>query len=290
MTKLRIPKIGLGLYQMSAEDMATILPKAIELGYRHLDGAAVYGNQEAMGKVLQELFQQNKVKRSDLFITDKLWDTQHGCVEKACRESLAKCRLEYFDLYLIHWPFSMKPSKADPMSAERQNGVAVIDPSIKLADVWRDMERLVDLGLVKNIGVSNFLKSQIEEILSAARIKPAVQQIEVHPLLPQREMIEFCEAHGIQVEAYAPLGGGKLISNAVVQSIANEVGATPSQVLLSFALKRGLVALVKTCRVERLAENLKQTDLSDAHIRQLMALESGERFFDPKSWYGIDLF
>ena len=290
MARLSIPRIGLGLYQMTAEQMEEVIPKAIDLGYRHFDGAAIYENQAAMGLALQKLFETGKIKRSDLFITDKLWDTQHSCVEAACRESLNNCRLDYFDLYLIHWPFSVVPSKMNPMTAERVNGVAVIDGNVTLSGVWRDMEKLVDLGLVRHIGVSNFLQSHLEEILQVARIKPAVQQIEIHPLLPQRQMVESCNRHEIQVEAYAPLGGGKLITNPIVQKVAAEIGATPSQVLISFALQRNLVALVKTSKIDRLCENMRVFELSDAQMTRLYSLETGERFFDPQSWYGLKLF
>ena len=174
------------------------------------------------------------------------------------------------------------------MTAERVNGVAVIDENVTLSGVWRDMEKLVDLGLVRHIGVSNFLQSHLEEILQVARIKPAVQQIEIHPLLPQRQMVEFYNRLEIQIKAFATLGGGKLTTNLIVQKKAAEIGATTSQVLISFALQRNLFALVKTSKIDRLSENMRVFEVSEAQMTRLYFLETSERFFDPQSWYGLN--
>lgn len=283
---LKIPHFGLGLYRMTESEMQAVLPTYSQTcQMMHVDGAAVYRNQCEFAKVIKSL----DIPRSRLFIADKLWDSQHGDVEGACKETLNRLNINHLDLYLIHWPFSMQPSQEDPLSAKRDNhNNPVPIPNLCLSQVWRQMEGLVDKGLVKSIGISNFTKQNVQSILDTCRIKPAVLQIEVHPWLPQDELVSFCQQSGIVVEAYSPLGTSLLLHHPVVMQIAKEVRASAAQVLLAFGRQRGLVTLCKTGSPARLQENLKtDLSLSDDQMTRLHNLQDpSKRLFHPKDWYG----
>lgn len=283
-----IPIVGLGLFKMTLAEMQQVIPAYHSISpLMHIDGATIYGNQGDLAACLKGL------DRSSFFLTDKLWDTEHSRVESACRAALSRCQVDYFDLYLIHWPLSMEPGQG--LSARRDaQGRGVLDRSTSLVQVWRDMESLVDKGLARSIGLSNFTGEQVSEIWAAARVRPAVLQIEVHPWLCQRELIELCERLGIIVEAYSPLGSGdgRLREEGVVKEIAGELGCTAAQVLLAFCRQRGLVALFKTGNVSRLKENLDSVhvQLSDGQMHRLYSLDRGRRLFDPFDWYKVKLF
>jgi diketogulonate reductase-like aldo/keto reductase len=286
MVIIDIPQYGMGLYKMTAPQILTVLKAYHQFGCSsrklHVDGATVYENQTFFADAVKEL----GIGRERFFLVDKLWDTEHGDVEGACRRALARLNVQQLDLYLIHWPFSMVPSDADPLSAKRDSQGNPVPLEKTLNEVWADMEKLVFNGLVRHIGVSNFYQKQIASILQSARVRPEVVQIESHPWLPQQSLIDYCHSEGIVVEAYSPLGTSLLLSNPVVTGIAREVGGTPAQVLLAFARQRGLVALCKTGHPERLLENLKNVDISEEQMARLLKLENGNRLFHPKNWYG----
>lgn len=205
-TGRKIPQIGLGTWRAEDVEIEMAVKKALEIGYRHVDTATAYMNERAIGNVLSEWLKLGRVKREDLFICTKLPPIANrvGDVERYLRKSLSDLQLDYIDLYLIHTPFAL-PETAGPFLTDA-NGDCVLDTSSSLVEVWQKMEEMVDMGLVKNIGVSNFNEGQIKKILENSKIPPAVLQIEVHLYLQQSELIEFCQANEITVTAYSPLG------------------------------------------------------------------------------------
>lgn len=279
-----IPQFGLGLYKMTKNELVQVLGafKETKCYPIHVDGATVYENQVEFAETVKEL----DIPRQNLFITDKLWDTEHGDVEGACRKALKRLNTNYLDLYLIHWPFSLVPNENDPLTAKRDAQGNPIKFDITLNAVWSQMEHLVEKGLVRCIGLSNFTQNDINEILKTAIIRPAILQIESHPWLPQQDLIDYCASLGIKVEAYSPLGTSLLLHDAVVKDVAVESNVTPAQVLIAFARQRGLIALCKTGNPTRLIENLTPVNLSPQQMSRLHTLSNGKRIFHPSDWYG----
>ena len=197
-----MPMLGLGTWQSKPGEVAAALKVALDLGYRHIDAAALYGNEVEVGEGIR----QSGVAREELFITSKLWCTKHHPedVEAACRKTLQDLGLQYLDLYLIHWPMAFKRGD-DPFPLDSE-GNMVFDETIDPTDVWLTMERLVSKGLARSIGVSNFNQTQIEDILQRGTIRPAVNQIERHPYLSMSSLTSYCQAQDIVVTAYSPLG------------------------------------------------------------------------------------
>ena len=282
----KFPQIGLGTFLSSEADVRPVVKSAIlDHGYRALDTARIYGNEESIGEALQECFAQG-IRREELYITTKLWQSDKDNVEGAVRESLRKLKLEYLDLYLIHWMIpKMVWDDKDPVKAT---------PTHK---VWAEMERMVDLGLIKNIGVSNCTIPMLLDIWTYARHKPVLNQVEVHPYFPQQELIAFHEKLGCKIEAYAPLGANQwpgraenqkklnLFEEPVIVQLAEKYGKKPSQIILNWHLHRGHVIIPKTTKVERLQENFLVFDfqMTEDEYKQITNLDTGVRFFDPKS-------
>lgn len=201
-----MPQIGLGTWRAPDEEVERAVNLALEIGYRHIDAALVYFNEKAIGKVLNEWLTLGKVKREDLFICTKLPLTANRPkdVERYLRKSLADLQLDYIDLYLIHVPMAV-PETDGPFLTDDE-GLIIVDRDTSLTDVWYKMEEMVDLGLTKSIGLSNFNESQIQRILDDSRIPPAVLQIEVHLYMQQHDLVDFCKKNEIAVTAYSPLG------------------------------------------------------------------------------------
>jgi D-xylose reductase len=276
---------------------------ALQAGYRHLDGACDYGNEAACGEGLKQALASGIVQRQDVWITSKLWNTYHRShyVIEACRRSLNDWQLDYFDLYLIHFPIAQAfvpfaerypPGWfADPNQPEK--GMAL--EQVPIIETWRAMEQLVDLGLVRNIGVSNFGVSLLRDLLSQSRIRPAVLQIESHPYLVQPKLVRYCQQESIAVTAFSPLGAGSYVPLGMatpdqsvlgeprVVGIAKKHGKTPAQVVLRWGVQRGTSVIPKTSRVERLQENIDiySFELSDEEMKQIASLDRQQRFNDP---------
>jgi diketogulonate reductase-like aldo/keto reductase len=298
----KIPVIGLGTWRAKPHEVGEAVRFALrEAGYKHIDCASIYGNEKEIGEVFGDVF-ASSVKREEVFITSKLWNTDHRSedVEKACRKSLSDLRLEYLDLYLIHWGVAFPSGKStEPLDAD---GNVILD-SVSIQETWSAMEELVKKGLVKSIGVCNFTAPMLVDLLTYAKIKPAMNQIELHPYNTQEQLVAFCQGKGIMVTAYSPLGragitkvpgkvGPKLFDEPVIKKIAEKHGKSTAQVLLSWALGRETIAIPKSVTPERLKENLDVFDfeLTAEEQGEIASLNRNYRIVNPIEWWGMPYF
>src|SRR5262245_38224692 len=231
-----IPAVGFGTLIPDPVATRESARTALEVGFRHLDCAERYRNEEAVGAAMQDAFGTGKILRGDVFVTTKLWNTNHRPerVKPAFDASRRRLQLDYVDCYLIHTPFAFQPG--DDQDPRDKRGRVIYDSGVTLVETWRALERLVDDGQCKSIGLSDFSLEKLQEIVAAARIKPAVVQIESHPYLPQWDLLDFCRQHGIVLLAFAALGHGlepNLLENPVITTIAQRVHKTPAQVALA---------------------------------------------------------
>ncbi|GJQ78282.1 hypothetical protein Trydic_g22124 [Trypoxylus dichotomus] len=293
----QMPALGYGTWQGSADDLEKGLEIALETGYRHIDTAARYENEEIIGRVLKKWFDSGRLKREDLFVTTKLSpiDMRPDNVEERLRESLKKLQLDYVDLYLIHFPISVVSNGAEPYG----------DPNVTYLDIWKKMEDQVDAGRAKTIGVSNFSIKKVDNILKNGRIKPANNQVEMHVYFQQRELVDFCTKNGVTVVAYAPIGTrgyntalkkfGRppkvlpdLLSDEIVNKVAQKHSKTPAQVLIRFLLQVGVSAIPKSVTSSRIKENFNVFDfkLDEKDMKALRALDKGTegRIADFDGW------
>lgn len=277
-TGAKIPAIGLGTWQSEPGQVKAAVAHAIKSGYRHIDCAYCYSNEEEVGQGIKEGLEATGLKRSDLFITGKLWCTYHTRVEQNLDMSLKSLGTDYLDLYLMHWPLAMNPDGNHEKFPKLPDGSRDLVLERKPVETYRDMEQLVRSGKVKAIGVSNFSKKFLEQLLRNVSVVPAVNQIENHPLLPQQEIVDLCKSKGILVEAYSPLGstGSPLMKKDEVIKVARETGVSPGTVLLSYHVARGVVALPKSVTPSRIEENFKVVKLSSEQLATLEKIhESG---------------
>ena len=291
----KMPILGLGTWKSEPGEVGKAVQEAIRIGYRHIDCAAIYGNEAEIGKALEEVMQAGLVTRDELWITSKLWNNAHAREEVpiALKKTLADLRLEYLDLYLIHWPVATRPDVIFPRKADDFFSLA----EMPLNETWAGMEDCIESGLVKHIGVSNCSIKKIEE-LSSAKIRPEVNQIELHPYLQQDEMLSYCNVNNIYLTAYSPLGSldrpdvmkganePSLIENPVVGKIAQAHGCSAAQVLLRWAIERGTSVIPKSTNPGRLAENLEVANLKldNQEMAELAKLEMGFRYVNGEFW------
>jgi len=291
----KMPILGLGTWKAEPGAVGKAVQEAVRIGYRHIDCAAIYGNEAEIGKALQEVMQTGLVKRDELWITSKLWNNAHARdeVSIALKKTLAALRLDYLDLYLIHWPVATRPNVIFPRKADDFFSLA----EMPLNETWAGMEDCVESGLAKHIGVSNFSIKKIEA-LSSAKIRPEVNQIELHPYLQQEEMLNYCKKHNIYLTAYSPLGSGdrpeamkaanepSLLENTTVMNIAQSHGCNAAQVLLKWAIQRGTSVIPKSTNPGRLAENLDAANLKlgNQEMAELAKLERGFRYVNGEFW------
>jgi D-xylose reductase len=298
-----MPAVGLGLWKLPEQTVASTVVDAVAAGYRHLDSAADYGNESAVGEGLRTVLQNTNVNRDDLWVTSKLWNTFHRPehVRAACERSLRDLGLDCLDLYLIHFPIALKYVDFQ----ERYPPEWLYDPEVAsprmepdlvpIADTWGAMEGLVEAGLVKEIGVCNFNTGLLHDLIASARIKPALLQIESHPYLTQDRLIRLAHQYDMAVTAFSPLGslsylelgmaGAQecLLDDPVICSAAQRVQRSPAQVLLRWGLQRGTAVIPKSSQRARLQENIDvfNFDLSDSEMAAISALNRNRRFNDP---------
>ncbi|KZW00457.1 putative D-xylose reductase [Exidia glandulosa HHB12029] len=302
-TGQKMPLVGFGLWKVTKSSTADTVYKALQAGYRLLDGAGDYGNEKEAGEGLARAIKDGVVKREEVFVTSKLWNTFHAKehVAKLARKQLADWQLEYFDLFLIHFPISLKyvdPETRYPPEWFYDGKSQVELQNTPYEETYHAMETLVDEGLAKNIGISNVNGSLLIDILRYARIKPAVLQVELHPYLPQEQLVTLCKKYDIAITAYCSFGPASwleldmhkhvpsLLDHDVVAQVAKKYsGKTPAQVLLRWASQRGIAVIPKSNNHDRLVQNLNHTDitLDEADIATLTSLNQNARFNDPGS-------
>jgi diketogulonate reductase-like aldo/keto reductase len=267
-----IPAVGFGTLIADPVAAKQAIKAAIKIGFRHFDAAEAYRNEEVVGAAFQESIAEGVVSREDLFVTTKVWNNNHRPerVAKALEGSLRRLQVDYVDAYLIHTPFAFEPG--DNQYPTDEHGKPAYDTGVTLLDTWRAMERLVDEGKVRHIGLSDIRLEKVKEIYDAARIKPAIVQVEVHPYLPEWELLEFCKEHGIVLLAFAPLGHGmepRVVHDPVIMDIAQRIGKTPAQVALAWAVQRGGAFLTTSTNPDHIRENFEIVALSEDDLNQM---------------------
>ena len=267
-----IPAVGFGtlIPDLLATQQAT--KTALEVGFRHLDCAERYRNEEAVGDALQAVLKTGTIRREDVFVTTKLWNTNHRPerVKPAFDASLRRLQLDHVDCYLVHTPFAFRPG--DEQDPRDECGQVIYDRGVTLIETWQALERLVADGHCKAIGLSDVTLEKAREVVAAARIKPAVVQVESHPYLPEWELLDFCREHGIVLLAFAALGHGmspKVLDDPVITSIAQRVHKTPAQVALAWAVQRGTAFLTTSTKPRYIQENFEISALPEDALREM---------------------
>ena len=298
-----MPSVGLGLWKLDQPETADIIVNGVKSGYRHLDSAADYGNEIQVGEGIKQSLSQGICRREDLWVTSKLWNTFHRPehVLPACEKSLRDLSTDYIDLYLIHFPISLKYVAFDKRyppewiyDPTAENPRMHIDP-VPLSETWHAMEGLVERGLVKEIGVCNYNSALLHDLMAYASIKPAMLQIESHPFLTQEKLIKTAKNYGIAVTCFSPLGAlsymelemadqnESVLNENAVKVAAERLDRTPAQVVLRWGLQRGTAVIPKTSKKERLIENqsLFDFELSNQEMSDISNLNVDRRFNDP---------
>lgn len=298
-----MPAVGLGLWKIDPDAVAQTVYDAIKIGYRHLDSAADYGNEAEVGQGIARAMADGLCSREDLWITSKLWNTYHRQehVAAACQKSLDDLGLAYFDLYLVHFPIALQyVDFADRYPPEWVFDPAAEQPQMRrdrvpLSETWAAMEALVDAGLARQIGVCNYSTGLLHDLMSYARIKPAMLQIESHPYLTQEALIRTAQEYAMAVTAFSPLGAASyleldmaeaqesVLEQAAVLAIAERLNVSAAQVVLRWGLQRGTAVIPKTSKLERLEENLalQNFNLTQEDMAAVSALNQNRRFNDP---------
>ena len=276
----QIPALGFGTLIPDPAVTITATRDALDAGFRHFDCAERYGNEREVGGALQAGLAAAGISRDDIFVTTKLWNSNHRPerVEPAFEASLERLRLEYLDLYLVHTPFAFRPG--DDQDPRDQNGNVLYDHDVTLLDTWQAMETLVDHGKCRAIGLSDIGLNELKPIYESARIKPAVVQVESHPYLPETELLEYCKQKGIVFLAFAPLGHGMkpgLLEDPVIAAIGARVGKTPAQVLLAWAVQRGTAVLTTPRSAARARENFDISTLPQDALDQINRIQIRQR-------------
>lgn len=260
-----MPQLGLGVWQASNEEVITAIQKALDVGYRSIDTAAAYKNEEGVGKALKNA----SVNREELFITTKLWNDDHKRPREALLDSLKKLQLDYVDLYLMHWP------------------VPAIDHYV---EAWKGMIELQKEGLIKSIGVCNFQIHHLQRLIDETGVTPVINQIELHPLMQQRQLHAWNATHKIQTESWSPLaqGGKGVFDQKVIRDLADKYGKTPAQIVIRWHLDSGLVVIPKSVTPSRIAENFDVWDsrLDKDELGEIAKLDQGKRLGPDPDQFG----
>ncbi len=289
-----IPALGLGTWKAEKGEVGEAVLSAIKIGYRHFDCAPIYGNEKEIGEAFSKAFREGLVKRGDIWITSKLWNDSHARehVLPALRQTLSDLQLDYLDLYLIHWPVALQHGVVMP-----EDGGNFLKPEeAPLNGTWQGMEAVQAEGLARHIGVSNFSPARLEKLAESAKHAPEVNQVECHPFLAQKELLEVCKRHGVVLTGYCPLGSGKekggdvpdIFGNEKILKIAKDHDATPAQIALAWAVDRGAATIPKSTNKSRQKENLAAAEisLSESEIAEIDSLDAGYRYIDGTVWTG----
>jgi aldehyde reductase len=276
----RMPVLGFGTLIPDAAVTISATRDALDAGFRHFDCAERYGNEREVGEALQAGLAASGMAREDIFVTTKLWNSNHRPerVGPAFDASLERFRLNYLDLYLIHTPFAFQPG--DDQDPRDQNGNVIYDRGVTLRETWGALERLVDGGRCRAIGLSDITLNGLLPIYESARIKPAVVQVEAHPYLPETELLQFCKEKGIVFLAFAPLGHGIKpgpLEDPVISAIAARLGRTPAQVLLAWAVQRGTALLTTPRTAARARENFNISALPQDALDEINGIQTRQR-------------
>lgn len=275
-----MPALGFGTLIPDTAVTRSMTRDGLDAGFRHFDCAERYRNEAEVGEALQAGLTARGIAREDIFVTTKLWNTNHRPqrVEPAFDASLDRLRLSYLDLYLIHTPFAFQPG--DDQDPRDQNGNVLYDDGVTLLDTWRALESLIDGGRCRAIGLSDINLDQLSPIYESARIKPAVVQVEAHPYLPETDLLEFCKEKGIVLLAFAPLGHGMRpgpLDDPVIAAVAARVGKTPAQVLLAWAVQRGTAVLTTPKSATRARENFDISALPEEALNEINRIPTRQR-------------
>ena len=291
-----MPLLGLGTWKSNDREAYRAVREAIKIGYRHFDCAARYENEMEIGEAFADAIKEGEVKREELWITSKLWNNAHQAehVEENLRQTLSDLRVQYLDLYLVHWPVVLKPeigfpsSGADFLSLEQ----------VPIKETWQALEGCAEAGLSKHIGVSNFSVKKINDLLEYCTIRPAANQVEGHPFLQQKQLLDFCQRENIIVTAYSPLGSldrparliketdPLIIRHPLILELAEEYGVSAAQILISWAICRGTAVIPKSSNPDRLRENFRAADLELASetMMKIAELDQHLRYIDGTIW------
>ncbi|MEM9379459.1 MAG: aldo/keto reductase [Planctomycetota bacterium] len=291
----RMPALGLGTWKSEPGEVGAAVTEALRIGYRHFDCATIYGNEAEIGDAFQRAFDDGVCRRDDLWITSKLWCNAHRAedVVPAIAESIERLRAEYLDLYLVHWPVAIK---AGVMGPSEPSEFYSLD-EVPLSETWGGMEQAAELGLARHIGVSNYSAKKLDAHRDC-RIRPEVDQVELHPYLQQTELLAYARDNGVVMTAYSPLGSSDrpeglreadepvLLEDPALASVAERVGATPAQVLIAWALQRGTSVIPKSVNPERLAQNFAAAEITlpDDAMADLAAMDRGRRYVTGAFW------
>jgi aldehyde reductase len=275
-----IPALGFGTLIPDPAETRSATTNALKVGFRHFDCAERYRNEREVGEALQAEFATGAIAREDVFITTKLWNTNHRPerVEPAFDASCERLGIRYVDLYLIHTPFAFQPG--DNLDPRDQSGNIIYDRGVNLLDTWKAMESLADQGKCRAIGLSDVVLEKLAPLHEAARIKPAVVQVESHPYLPQTELWEFCKQKGIVLLAFAPLGHGMRpgpLEDPAVLAIARQTSLTPAQVLLAWGIQRGTAVLTTAKTLDRARENYNIAEIPEAAVEEISRIQTRSR-------------
>jgi alcohol dehydrogenase (NADP+) len=291
-----MPALGLGTWKSEPGEVYNAVKTAIKAGYRHLDCAPLYGNEKEIGMALTECIAEGMVTRSEMWITSKLWNSFHYKSEvfPSLKQSLRDLQTDYLDLYLMHWPIAFKKEVIFPQKAD---DLASLD-DIPLSETWEAMDEACNRGLVKHLGVSNFGERNLKKLISTSIIKPEMNQVECHPYLQQENLLTFCKSNEIHFTAYAPLGSSdrpsifkaqnepSLLEDPEIVEIAKSKGATSAQVLICWALQRGISVIPKSVNQDRIVQNFQAQflHLSDDEMKRIANLERGYRYVTGEFW------
>ncbi|RAH52498.1 protein GCY [Aspergillus piperis CBS 112811] len=283
-----IPAVGLGTWKSEPGEVAKAVAFALKNGYRHIDAALIYGNEAEVGQGIKD----SGVPRKDIFITSKLWNTHHPNVKEGLQKTLDSLGTDYLDLYLIHWPVRLVPNETSELLPVNPDGTRSVDRSWDQNETWRQMEEVYKAGMVKAIGLANWSIPYLEELRKTWTVVPAVNQVELHPFLPQHELREYCDRLGILLEAYSPLGstGAPIMSDPEIQQIADKNGVSAATILISYHINKGVVVLPKSVSEKRIASNREVISLSkeDLYVLDGMAAAGKVKRLNTPLW-GFDL-